>query len=81
MAVYDTMISVESRKGFPDVDDQESCLLLLDDMMYHLESGMAYFFTKGSHHKNTSVIAVTLNVCHQRDLSVLTHNIVLLRIP
>ena len=56
---------VEFQQGLPDVEELESCLLVLNDMMDSLESGVADLFTKGSHHKNISVIAVSQNVFHQ----------------
>ena len=42
---------VEFRQGLPHVEELESCLLVLDDMMDHMESGVADLLTKGSHHK------------------------------
>ena len=68
-----------------DVEELESCLLVLDDMMDHLGSGVADLFTKGSHHKNKSVIAVTQNLFHQsrfqRTISLNTHYMVLFKSP
>ena len=58
------MKDVEFRQGLPDVEELESCFLVLVDMMHHLESGVADLFTKGSHHRNISVIAV-ISLNHQ----------------
>ena len=83
--LYATMKDVEFRQGLPDVEKLKSCLLVLDDIMDHLESEVADLFTKGSHHKNISVIAVTQNVFHQsrfqRTISLNTHYMVLFKNP
>ena len=83
--LYATMKEVEFRQGLPDVEKLKSCLLVLDDMMDHLESEVADLFTKGSHHKDISVIAVTQNVFHQsrfqRTISLNTHYMVLSKNP
>ena len=54
-------------------------------MMDRLESEVADLFTKGSHHKNMSVIAVTKNVFHQsrfqRTISLNTRYMVLFKNP
>ena len=74
--LYATMKEVEFRQGLPDVKKLKSCLL---------ESEVADLFTKGSHHKNISVIAVTQNVFHQsrfqRTISLNTHYMVLFKNP
>ena len=83
--LYTTMKNVEFQQGLPDVEELESCLLVLDDMMDSLDSRVADLFTKGSHHKNISVIAVMQNVFHQsrfqRTLSLNTHYMVLFKNP
>ena len=83
--LYATMKDVEFQQGLPDVEELESCLLVLDDMMDRLESEVADLFTKGSHHKNISVIAVTQNVFHpsrfRRTISLNTHYMVLFKNP
>ena len=84
-----TSLHHQEKCGIPtrltDVEELESCLLVLDDMMDSLDSGVADLFTKGSHHKNISVIAVTQNVFHQsrfqRTISLNTHYMVLFKNP
>ena len=71
--LYATIKDVEFRQGLPDFEKLKSCLLVLDDMMDHLESEVADLFTRGSHHKNISVIAVTQNVFHQREIFIPNH--------
>ena len=79
------MQNVEFQHGLADVEELESCLLVLDDMMDSLEGGVADLFTKGSHHKNISVIAVTQNVFHQskfqRTISLNTDFMILFKNP
>ena len=76
---------MEFQHGLADVEELELCLLVLDDMMDSLEGGVAYLFTKGSHHKNIFVIAVTQNVFHQskfqRTISLNTHYVILFKNP
>ena len=79
------MKDVEFQQSLADVGKLESCLLVLDDIMDSLESGVANLFTKGSHHKNISVISVTQIVFHQsrfqRTISLNTHYMVLFKNP
>ena len=46
----------EFRQGLPEVEKLKSCLLVLDDMMDHLESEAADLFTKGVIIKNILVM-------------------------
>ena len=77
--------NVEFQHGLADVEELQSCPLVLDDMMDSLEGGVADLFTKGSHHKNISVIVVTQNVFHQskfqRTISLNTHYMILFKNP
>ena len=79
------MKNEEFQHGLVDVEEMESCLLVLDDMMDSFEGGVADLFTKGSYHKNISVIVVTHNVFHQskyqRTFSLNAHYIILFKNP
>ena len=83
--LYTTMKNVEFQHGLADVEELESCLLVLDDMMDCLEEGVVDLFTRGSHHKNISGIVVTQNVFHQsrfqRTISLNTHYMILFKNP
>ena len=83
--LYATMKDVEFRQGSPDFEKLKSCLLVLGYMMDLLEGEVADLFTKGSHHKNISVISVTQNVFHQskfqRTISLNTYYMVLFKNP
>ena len=60
------------------------CLIILDDLLNEVYSKeMCQLFTKGSHHRNISVILITQNLFHQarycRDISLNAKYIVLLK--
>jgi hypothetical protein len=78
---------VEGLKGIDEVDPNERNLLILDDLMQ--EAGNAKdicdLFTKGSHHRNLSIILIAQNLFHQgkmmRTISLNTHYFVLFKNP
>lgn len=79
--------NVEFIEGIPEnleTNDMESTLIILDDLM--LEScnrKVCELFTKGSHHRNLSVILVTQNIFHKgafsRDISLNSKYIVMFK--
>ena len=83
--LYAVMEGVEFHQGLPNVEDLESCLVILDDMMSQLGGEVTEVFTRGSHHRNVSVIAVMQNIFHQskyqRTMSLNTHYMVLFKNP
>ena len=84
-----TMAGIEFNQGFPeDIDEPtQRNLIVLDDLM--AQSGkdkrIADLFTKGSHHRNLSVIYIVQNIFHQgkemRNISLNAHYIVLFKSP
>jgi len=59
-------------KGVPDFQNPENVptLIVLDDLMDSVYSTkVSQIFTKGSHHRNISLVLITQNVFHQRPLS------------
>ena len=89
-----TMPGIEFNEGIPDdidhadyLDISQRNLIVLDDLM--AQSGkdkrIADLFTKGSHHRNLSVIYIVQNIFHQgkemRDISLNAHYIVLFKSP
>lgn len=67
-------------------DSNEPRLIILDDLMNTAYSTtVSELFTKGSHHRNTSVILVTQNLFHHtsqsRDISLNAKYIILLKNP
>ena len=84
-----TMAGIEFNQGIPeDIDEPiQRNLIVLDDLM--AQSGkdkrVADLFTKGSHHRNLSVIYIVQNIFHQgkemRNISLNAHYIVLFKSP
>lgn len=80
---------IEYFKGVPETVENETnepILLILDDlMMGAFNKNVCELFTKGSHHRNLSVIVVTQNIFHKsshtRDISLNTKYIVAFKNP
>ena len=56
------------RQGLPDVTDfdgSEPALLIIDDLMNEVDDTVANIFTRGSHHRNVSVILLVQNLFHK----------------
>lgn len=79
--------TVEGLEGLSNIDKNERNLIILDDLMN--EGGnaqeLADLFTKGSHHRNLSVIMIVQNLFHQgkimRTLSLNAHYLLLFKNP
>jgi hypothetical protein len=60
-------------------------LVVIDDLMRESNNNVVDLFTKGSHHRNLSIIFITQNVFHQgkgqRDISLNAHYLVALKNP
>ena len=60
-------------------------LLIIDDLMRESDGRVVDVFSKGSHHRNLSVIFITQNIFHQgkgaRDMSLNAHYIVVFKNP
>lgn len=85
-------LQIEFREGLPKTtdysdDNSKKKLLVLDDLMRESSSCdvILDLFTKGSHHKNISVIFITQNVFHkgksQRDISLNTKYLIIFKNP
>jgi hypothetical protein len=89
-----TVPKIEFNKGIPDdidntdyLDVSQRNLIVLDDLM--AQSGkdkrISDLFTKGSHHRNLSIIYIVQNIFHQgkemRNISLNAHYIVLFKSP
>ncbi len=70
-----------------EIDGSEPTLLILDDLMQEAgnETEVVNLFTKGSHHRNLSVIMLIQNMFHRgkfaRTMSLNTHYMVLFKNP
>jgi hypothetical protein len=85
-AVPDLTRNVRFHEGVPDFTNESGrpCLFILDDLLNDVYSKQVCdLFTKGSHHRNISVILITQNLFHQgrycRDISLNTTYLVLLK--
>ena len=60
-------------------------LLIIDDLMSETDSRVTKLFTKGSHHKNASVIYISQNLFHKgkenRYISLNSHYLILFKNP
>ena len=55
---------------FGDAQGQRPCLEILDELMTDVYSKQVCdLFTKGSHHRNISVILITQNLFHQGSIA------------
>ena len=79
---------VKFHEGMPDFtkfDGRRATLLVLDDLMTETNDGVANLFTKGSHHRNVSVMFLTQNLFyknrHMRTISLNSHYMVLFKNP
>jgi hypothetical protein len=89
-----TMPGIEFNKGIPDDIDNEDYLdvsqrnlIVWDDLMAQTckDKRISDLFTKGSHHRNLSIICIVQNIFHQgkemRNISLNAHYIVLFKSP
>lgn len=81
-------VEVEEGMGVLDsIDGSEPTLVVLDDLMQEAaeDRSISNLFTKGSHHKNMSVIMLVQNMFHQgkfmRTISLNAHYMVLFKNP
>lgn len=90
--LFNTMMNVNFIKGLPEgliekIDGSEPHLIIIDDLMNESSSSklISSLFTRGSHHKNLSVILIVQNLFIQgsesRNISLNAHYIVLFKNP
>lgn len=79
---------VEFRQGLPDIDFTDGSipvLIIIDDLMCEADQRIVDIFTKGSHHRNISIIFLLQNLFHQgkgkRDISLNAHYMVYFKNP
>src|SRR5258705_3240259 len=75
-------------EGLPDLaafDGKAPVLIIIDDLMHEADGSIGKLFTKGSHHRNLSVIFITQNFFHQgkpsRDMSLNAHYLCIFKNP
>jgi len=71
--------------NFTTFDGRRPVLLIIDDLMSETNDTVANLFTKGSHHRNVSVLYLTQNLFHKnrhmRTISLNSHYMVLFKNP
>jgi len=79
---------VTFHQGLPNMDDfdgSEPVLLVVDDLMNEADDSIANLFTKGSHHRNISIVFLVQNLFHKnkhiRTISLNAHYMVLFKNP
>jgi len=86
--LFDEYPRVTFHRGLPDFEDfdgAEPTLLVIDDLMNETDESVANLFTKGSHHRNVSVVFLVQNLFHKnkhvRTISLNSHYMVLFKNP
>lgn len=88
-SAFDSVQGVRFQEGLPNVDSDfnkdEHTLLILDDLMHETNNSIMTIFTRGSHHRNISVIYLTQNLYYgtkqNRTMNLNTHYMVLFKNP
>ena len=65
--VFNSIKNVRFLEGLPDAnefDGTKRVMLVIDDLMHEANEKVSQIFTKGSHHKNISVLFLTQNIFH-----------------
>ena len=88
--IYETMKGVHFVEGLPDMEqwgvgDKKRRLVVIDDLMAETDDRITKLFTKGSHHRDISVLYIVQNLFgknkEQRTISLNSHYIVLFKNP
>ena len=87
--LYDTLSGmVEFREGLADLNTlntKKRTLVIIDDLMTETDKSVSNLFTKGSHHRNLSVLHLVQNVFdknkHTRTISLNAHYLVIFKNP
>ena len=85
---YSDYPNIRFIEGLPNVEQWNATtprLVIIDDLMNEADDRVSSLFTKGSHHKNISVIFIVQNIFNknknQRTVSLNSHYICLLKNP
>ena len=87
--LYNTLSGmVEFREGLADLNTlntKKRTLVIIDDLMTETDKSVSNLFTKGSHHRNLSVLHLVQNVFdknkHTRTISLNAHYLVIFKNP
>ncbi len=79
---------IEFKEGLPHMDTfdgEKPVMLVIDDLMSETDDSVTQLFTKGSHHRNISVLYLVQNVFdknkHSRTISLNAHYVVFFKNP
>ena len=82
------MKGIDFIEGLPsNVNTLQNCLIIIDDLMTELgnDKRLCNLFSKGSHHRNLSVVFITQNIFYQakemRNINLNSHYLVLYKNP
>ena len=85
---YNQLKNVTFVQGLPDIEDwtgERGRLVILDDLMNETDQRVTNLFTKGSHHRNMSVMMIVQNLFgknkEQRTISLNSHYLVVFKNP
>ena len=80
---YSSINFIEGQPDMTSLDPTKVNMLIIDDLMHEMNEVVANLFTKGSHHRSTSVLLLTQNIFHQnkhsRTVSLNDHYMVLFK--
>lgn len=86
--LFNSMKNVTFEEGLPsNLNTLNNALIIIDDLMTELSSDvrLSNLFTKGSHHRNLSIIFLVQNIFHQgkemRNVNLNSHYMVLYKNP
>ena len=66
-SIFDRYLHVTFRQGVPksdEIEDMHDALVILDDMMTEADQKILNIFTRGSHHREISVIFMAVSYTH-----------------
>jgi hypothetical protein len=83
---YATMRDVELREGLPDLNElPRRTLVVIDDLMAETDDRVTKLFTKGSHHRDVSVVYIVQDLFSKnkehRSISLNAHYLVIFKSP
>ena len=77
--------TVEFVSGLSEIESLSDCVLIIDDQMSETDVTVSNLFTKGSHHRNVSVVYIVQNLFGKnrfmRTISLNSHYLVLFKNP
>jgi type IV secretory pathway VirB4 component len=86
--IFDNYTNVKFHEGLPSIDQvdgKKRTLLVIDDLMSEADDTVSNIFTRGSHHRNISVIFLSQNLFYKskqsRTISLNAHYLIVFKNP